>query len=161
MPPMRLPRPKSLSGLMLVGFTIVAAPLLFAIVSAALQMNRLSARSEELVQHGVRGTRNNQRMFEEIGALERTARLYQIIGSADLIEVYGRNEQRLIGTLDELMTMPVDIESRNETLALHTEAERLHEEIKRSAPASPRMAEMINAFPQLSAMASKVSNRVS
>jgi len=146
---------------MLVGFTIVAAPLLFAIVSAALQMNRLSARSEELVQHGVRGTRNNQRMFEEIGALERTARLYQIIGSADLIEVYGRNEQRLIGTLDELMTMPVDIESRNETLALHTEAERLHEEIKRSAPASPRMAEMINAFPQLSAMASKVSNRVS
>ncbi len=89
---------------MLVGFTIVAAPLLFAIVNAALQMNHLSARSEELVLHGVRGTRNNQRMFEEIGALERTARLYQIIGSADLIEVYGRNQQRLIGTLNELMS---------------------------------------------------------
>ncbi|HXI75633.1 MAG TPA: hypothetical protein VNH21_00760, partial [Steroidobacteraceae bacterium] len=158
---MRLPRPKSLSGLMLVGFTIVAAPLLFAIVNAALQMNHLSARSEELVLHGVRGTRNNQRMFEEIGALERTARLYQIIGSADLIEVYGRNQQRLIGTLNELMSMPVDAESRNETLALQAESERLHEEIKRSAPTSPRMAEMVNAFPQLSALASKVSTRVS
>ncbi len=45
--------------------------------------------------HGVRGTRNNQRMFEEIGALERTARLYQIIGSADLLDVYARNQQRL------------------------------------------------------------------
>ena len=146
---------------MLVGFTIVAAPLLFAIVNAALQMNHLSSRSEELVLHGVRGTRNNQRMFEEIGALERTARLYQIIGSADLIEVYGRNQQRLNGTLDELMAMPVDAESRNETLALQAESERLHEEIKRSAPTSPRMAEMVNAFPQLSALASKVSNRVS
>ena len=146
---------------MLVGFTIVAAPLLFAIVNAALQMNRLSARSEELVLHGVRGTRNNQRMFEEIGALERTARLYQIIGSADLIEVYGRNQQRLAGTLNELMAMPVDAESRNETLALQAESERLQEEIKRSTPTSPRMAEMVNSFPQLSALASKVSNRVS
>jgi two-component system, NtrC family, sensor histidine kinase GlrK len=146
---------------MLIGFTIVAAPLLFAIVKAALQMNRLSTRSEQLVLHGVRGTRNNQRMFEEIGALERTARLYQIIGSGDLLEVYARNEQRLIGTLNELMAMPVDAESRAETLALQTEAERLHEEIKRSPPTSPRMAEMVNAFPQLSDMASKVSNRVS
>ena len=64
---------------MLIGFTIVAAPLLFAIVNAAVQMNRLSNRSEQLVVHGMQGTRNNQRMFEEIGALERTARLYQII----------------------------------------------------------------------------------
>ena len=73
---------------MLIGFTIVAAPLIFAIVNAAVQMNRLSTRSEQLVVQGVRGTRNNQRMFEEIGALERTARLYQIIGNADLLDVY-------------------------------------------------------------------------
>src|SRR3979409_639208 len=94
---MRFPRPKSLSGLMLIGFTIVAAPLLFAIVNAAVQMKQLSTRSEELVVHGVRGTRNNQRMFEEIGALERTARLYQIIGSSDLLDVYSRNQERLAG----------------------------------------------------------------
>ena len=109
---MRFPRPKSLSGLMLIGFTIVAAPLLFAIVNAAVQMNRLSTRSEQLVVHGVQGTRNNQRMFEEIGALERTARLYQIIGSADLLDVYARNQTRLIRHLDELLTLPLDAESR-------------------------------------------------
>ena len=57
---MRFPRPKSLSGLMLVGFTIVAAPLLFAILNAGVQMNRLSNRSEQLVLHGVRATRSNQ-----------------------------------------------------------------------------------------------------
>jgi hypothetical protein len=48
---------------MLIGFTIVAAPLLFAIVNAAVQMNRLSNRSEQLVVHGVQATRNNQNMF--------------------------------------------------------------------------------------------------
>src|SRR6202020_2145169 len=161
MPPMRLPRPKALSGLMLIGFTIVAAPLRFAIVNAALQMNRLSARSEQLVVHGVRGTRNNQRMFEEIGALERTARLYQIIGTADLLDVYAPNQQRLITTLNELLTLSLDAESRNQALAIQTEAERLQNEIKLSTPNSARMAELINAFPAVSDMASKMSNRVS
>src|ERR1017187_6127686 len=102
---MRLPRPKSLSGLMLIGFTIVAAPLLFAIVNAAVQMNRLSNRSEQLVVHGIQGSRNNQSMFEEIGALERSARLYQIIPSAELLEVYARNQQRLVSTIEEPLTL--------------------------------------------------------
>ena len=146
---------------MLIGFTIVAAPLLFAIVNAALQMNRLSARSEQLVVHGVRGTRNNQRMFEELGALERTARLYQIIGSADLLDVYARNQQRLIGTLNEQLTMQLDTDSHNQTLELQAETARLQEDMRHSAPNSPHMTEIVNAYPQLSAMASKISNRVS
>src|ERR1700738_3064317 len=108
---MRLPRPKSLSGLMLIGFTIVAGPLLFAIVNAAVQMNRLSNRSEQLVKHGIQGTRNNQAMFEEIGALERTARLYQIIGNSELLDVYKRNHQRLTTTVDELLTLPIGTQS--------------------------------------------------
>src|SRR5579863_1556395 len=134
MPAMRLPRPKSLSGLMLIGFTIVAAPLLFAIVNAAVQMNRLSAQSAQLVVHGVQGTRNNQRMFEEIGALERTARLYQIIGSAELLEAYARNQQNLVGTLDELLAMPLDGGSHGDAVALRAEADRLAQELKGSAP---------------------------
>jgi two-component system, NtrC family, sensor histidine kinase GlrK len=158
---MRFPRPKSLSGLMLIGFTIVAAPLLFAIVNAAVQMNHLSTRSEQLVVQGVRGTRHNQRMFEEIGALERTARLYQIIGSADLLDVYARNQQRLVTTLNELLTLPLDAESRKEAVAIQDEAERLQKELKLSAPNSTRMADLINAFPAVSDMASKLSNRVS
>src|SRR5260370_15605795 len=157
---MRFPRPKSLSGLMLIGFTIVAAPLLFAIVNAAVQMNHLSARSEELVLHGVRGTRSNQRMFEEIGALERTARLYQIIGSADLLDVYARNQERLVATLNELLAMPLDAGSHSDAVALQAEADRLPGELKRSAPHSARMTDLIKTLPQVSEMGSTVSNRV-
>ncbi len=93
---------------MLIGFTIVAAPLLFAIVNAAVQMNRLSNRSEQLVVHGMQGTRSNQRMFEEIGALERTARLYQIIPNAELLDVYARNQERLEKAINEMLTLPLD-----------------------------------------------------
>jgi two-component system sensor histidine kinase GlrK len=146
---------------MLIGFTVVAAPLLFAIVNAAVQMNRLSNRSEQLVIHGIQGTRNNQSMFEEIGALERTARLYQIIGNAELLEVYARNHGRLTATVDELLTLPLDAQSQTDARTLLAEAGRLSRELKGAPPNSPRMAEIINAFPRMSEMASNVSNQIS
>ncbi len=146
---------------MLIGFTIVAAPLLFAIVNAALQMNRLSNRSEQLVKHGIQGTRNNQSMFEEIGALERTARLYQIIGNSELLAVYGRNHERLTATVDELLTLPLDAQSLADSRMLLVEADRLSLELKAASPNSPRMAALINSFPHMSEMASNVSNRIS
>ena len=146
---------------MLIGFTIVAAPLLFAIVNAAVQMNRLSNRSEQLVIHGIQGSRNNQNMFEEIGALERTARLYQIIGNTELLEVYTRNHDRLNTTVHELLTLPLDAQSRADADALLAEADRLSAALRAAHPNSPRIAEVINGFPHLSDMASRVSNRIS
>ncbi len=146
---------------MLVGFTIVAAPLLFAIVNAAVQMNRLSNRSEQLVVHGIQGTRNNQSMFEEIGALERTARLYQIIGNSELRDVYTRNHDRLAATIEEMLTLPLDSQLQDDARALLREADRLSTELGTAPPNSPRMAEIINSFPHLSEMASGVSNRIS
>ncbi len=146
---------------MLIGFTIVAAPLLFAIVNAAVQMNRLSNRSEQLVVHGMQGTRNNQRLFEEIGALERTARLYQIIPSAELLDVYARNQQRLAGTIEELLALPLDPQSQLDARALRSDAERLWAELKSAGPNSSRVAELINSYPQMSDLASTISNHVS
>jgi two-component system, NtrC family, sensor histidine kinase GlrK len=146
---------------MLIGFTIVAAPLLFAIVNAAVQMNRLSNRSEQLVVHGIQSTRNNQRMFEEIGALEHTARLYQIIGNADLVESYARHNDRLVTTLNDLLTLPLDAETRDETNALLAEAGRLLHVLKSSSANSAQMADLVNSFARISELASKVSNRIS
>jgi two-component system, NtrC family, sensor histidine kinase GlrK len=146
---------------MLIGFTIVATPLLFAIVNAAVQMHRLSNRSEQLVVHGMQGTRNNQSMFEEIGALERAARLYQIIGNQELRDVYTRNRDRLAATVDELLTLPLDAQSQGDARALLREADRLSTELGTAPPNSPHMAEIINSFPHLSEMASSVSNRIS
>ena len=146
---------------MLIGFTIVAAPLLFAIVNAAVQMNRLSNRSEQLVVHGIQGTRNNQNLFEEIGALERTARLYQIIGNPELLDVYDRNHARLVVTIHELLSLPLDARSRQDARDLMAESDRLAAELTAAPPNSPRMAEIINAFPHLSETASAVSNRIS
>jgi two-component system, NtrC family, sensor histidine kinase GlrK len=158
---MRLPRPKSLSGLMLIGFTIVAAPLLFAIVNAAVQMSRLSNESEQLVVRGMQGTSNNQRMFVEIASLERTARLYQILPSNDLLEVYARNQAHLDVTLNELLRLPLEEEAREDIRTLEADAERHAREVKTLPPNSQQMADLVSSYPQMSDLASTISNRVS
>ena len=158
---MRLPRPKSLSGLMLIGFTVVAAPLLFAIVDAALQMNRMSSRSEQLVVRGVQGTRNNQRMFVEIASLERSARLYQILPNNELLEGYARNQLLLENTLDELLALPLDAQAQSDVRELRADAERAAMELKAAAPNSSRMTDLVNSYPQMSDLANRISTRVS
>jgi two-component system, NtrC family, sensor histidine kinase GlrK len=158
---MRLPRPKSLSGLMLIGFTIVAAPLLFAIVNAAVQMNRLSIRSQQLVVHGMQGTRNNQRMSQEIDTLERQAQLYKATGSAEFLDVYARHHGRLVTAIHELLTLPLDEGTQAGVRDLESKADQLLQDLRRAAPNSPRMAELIAGFPQLLDAASKVSDRIS
>jgi two-component system sensor histidine kinase GlrK len=146
---------------MLIGFTIVAAPLLFAIVNAAVQMNRLSVRSQQLVAHGMQGTRNNQRMFEEIGALDRQANLYQIIGSADSLDVYAQHHARLVTAIHELLTLPLDEESQQGVRAVESKADQLLQDLKHAAPNSKNMADLIHSLPQLKDAASNVSDRIS
>ncbi len=145
---------------MLVGFTIVAAPLLFAIVNAAVQMNRLSNSSKQLVVHGMQGSRNNQRMFEELGAMERAARLYQIIGNAELLDVYTHSEQRFAATIQELLNLPLDSAAQSAARELLARTERIALEIQANPANSTRLGEIIAGFPQLSDMAGKISTRV-
>jgi len=144
---------------MLIGFTIVAAPLLFAIVSAAVQMNRLTNRSQQLVIHGVQGTRNNQLLFEDLGVLERTARLYQIIGSADLLDAYARANLRFTAAAGALLRLPIDAESREDLRTLQRQAASLLDELRSVPPNSPQMAGLIGTFPHLADLVSRVSNR--
>jgi two-component system sensor histidine kinase GlrK len=146
---------------MLIGFTIVAAPLLFAIVNAAVQMNRMSSRSEQLVVRGVQSTRNNQRMFVEIASLERTARLYQILPSNELLEAYGRNHLLLQNTVDELLTLPLDAQAQSDLKELKADAEHSWTEIKSAPPSSSRMSDLVASYAQMSDLATRISSRVS
>jgi two-component system sensor histidine kinase GlrK len=144
---------------MLIGFTIVAAPLLFAILNAAVQMNRLSNLSEQLVIHGMQGTRNNQLLFEQISALERTARLYQVIGTADLLDVYARNNARLAAAAEQLRRLPVDAQSDEDLRSLQTQTAHLLEELGAAPANSARVAAAVDSFPQITDLASRVSDR--
>ena len=59
--------------------------------------------------------------------------------SAELLEVYARNQQRLVSTIEELLTLPLDRQSQLDARALRSDADRLcgRPEIRRAEFAAP------------------------
>ena len=62
-------RPRSLSGLILLGFVAVALPLLFGTINAAIEMRNLSSASERLVTNGVAATQFTQAIVRQVASL--------------------------------------------------------------------------------------------
>jgi len=99
---MKIPRPRSLNGLILVGFGLVALPLLIAVVWALVNLDRVAAQSEEIVFTGVTAAENNRRLEERLGSLERIARQYLVLRNPDSLQIL---QQDLASIEDRLETM--------------------------------------------------------
>ena len=84
---MQFRRPRSLNGLILVGFGLVGLPLLIAVIWALYNLDRLAEQSEELVFTGVAAAENNRRLTEQIATLERAARQHQVFLNADSLQL--------------------------------------------------------------------------
>jgi two-component system, NtrC family, sensor histidine kinase GlrK len=87
---------------MLVGLGLITVPLLAAIVTAVLQMRVLAATGHRIIVEGVTTARASQALFAEIAALERTARLYNVLNDAKLLDVYRGEDERLTATREQL-----------------------------------------------------------
>lgn len=88
-------RPRSLSGIALLGLALIAIPLVAALVTGAVQMRRLAEASERVVAEGVQGTRLTQDLFAQSTLLERQVRLYQVLDDPKITEAYASIGARL------------------------------------------------------------------
>src|SRR6185369_380153 len=86
--PMQWGRPKALSGLMLVGLALMAVPLRVAVLTAVLEIRALADTAQKIVIQGVTNAPASPALFGQIASLERTARLYDVLNDAKLLELY-------------------------------------------------------------------------
>jgi two-component system sensor histidine kinase GlrK len=87
---------------MLVGVALIAVPLLVAILTAVLQIRDLAETGQKIVVQGVTGARASQALFGQIASLERTARLYDVLGDPKLLDLYRTQDERLSATREQL-----------------------------------------------------------
>jgi len=102
---MKFPRPQSLNGLILVGFGLVALPLVIAVIWALFNLDRLAEQSERLVVTGVSAAENNQLLAEQAGNLERVARQYLILRSTDSLALLRQDLRRFEENLDDIQPL--------------------------------------------------------
>jgi two-component system sensor histidine kinase GlrK len=153
-------RPRSLTGLILLGFVIVALPALLGTISAAIEMRNLSAASERLVVNGVAATRYTQALVRQVSSLERTVRLYQIIPRPALLDTFRQNRDLLNKTLADFAALPGDAAERADGI------ERMRDSIARISRAvdsksTSQITRTLREFTELSRDAGKLSNLAS
>jgi two-component system sensor histidine kinase GlrK len=119
---MRFPRPRSLNGLILVGFGLVALPLLLAVVWALVNLDRVAAQSEQLVFTGVTAAENNRRINEQLSSLERVARQYQILKNPDSLLLMRQDLQTFRTLLNTMSPLVIEVDETELSTALGTEA---------------------------------------
>ncbi len=118
---------------MLLGLALIAGPLLVAVIDAAIQISKLAKTSEELVQEGVQSARLSQLMYADINSLQRTVRLYNVLGNVKMLDSYRDTDQRLASTRSQLARL-LDGEPTRRSLE---DFQATHNEISRAVSSTP------------------------
>jgi two-component system sensor histidine kinase GlrK len=150
-------RPRSINGLIVLGFGLVTLPLLVAIAWAAYQMDRLARDSEVLVLVGVEATRLSQEIVELIPDLERTARLYSVLGNADLVVLYQKNQDQLLGTIDTLTRLSDQANVKGWLAMLSAKSTRIAYTLSRDPVDQEALTAVLTEFPSLESTAREVA----
>jgi two-component system sensor histidine kinase GlrK len=155
---MRWPRPKSLTGLMLLGLALISGPLLFAVVDAAIQINRLSQTSQDLVREGVQSARLSQSLIADIASLGRTVRLYQVLKDPKVLPGYRDTDQRLATIRAQMAQLLNDEPTRK----LLDDFATMHNEISRAVETTPpdsiTFANILTQIDRLNDLASAITS---
>jgi two-component system sensor histidine kinase GlrK len=109
---MRFLQPNSFPRLLVVGFAMVALPLILALVNNALSINQFASRSQRAVQQAVQSTQASRQLAELLAALERNARQMAILGDRSLLDAYEANRAALLEVAKAFETLPFDAEQR-------------------------------------------------
>src|SRR6185312_12740791 len=132
--PMRLTYPRSFLALLLIGFSIVAAPLLFALFSNSIAFERLAGLSEQAVHSAVRVTQSSRTLLSTLTALERSARQYAVAGEATFLDAYRTNRQRYLEMAKNLDAMALSDEQRAALGAIRRDEAAINDRITRLGP---------------------------
>jgi two-component system sensor histidine kinase GlrK len=92
----------SLVTLLLVAFSLVLLPLLFALGSAWYSLEKLVSDSQRVVYQSVRLTHGSRILLEQLLAMERSARQYLVLADLALIENYHNARESFITELKGL-----------------------------------------------------------
>jgi two-component system, NtrC family, sensor histidine kinase GlrK len=159
---MRWLLPKSLNGFLLLGLVTLAGPLLFGILNATVQMQRLALTSQRLVADSVRTTRLSQDMYAQIELLERSARTYLVLADPSVLVPFRDHDQRVSEIAGALHQALRAASAHSQLNGLTDELDHIRSLVLLDKPPATRLpperaAQIDQAFTRLSDLASDIA----
>ncbi len=146
---MRFYRPKSIRRLLLVGYMLVVAPLLIALVHATYEVDRLVAQGQRALFATVRATQSSQLLLEAITDMERNARQFKVLGDQALLEVYNENHQKFVDTVRRLLALNLPQSQRDRLLLMQRVEAGITRTLSQHPYDAPETAQAVDGFAEL------------
>ncbi|ADJ29153.1 sensor histidine kinase [Nitrosococcus watsonii] len=100
-------RLNSFITLILGGFLIVAVPLSAGLIFAAVQMEHLARQSTVAVYKSVQVTQGSRILVQQLIAMERAARQFQVLDDPALYRAYMANRRKFKDILEQMLELPL------------------------------------------------------
>jgi two-component system, NtrC family, sensor histidine kinase GlrK len=156
-------RPKSFITLILGGFCIVAVPLSVGLIIAAVQMEYLARQSAAAVYKSVQVTQGSRILVQQLIAMERAARQFQVLNDPVLYEAYRTNRGKFRDILEQLLALSLNKEQQQRFETLARQENALYSLLSVYASDSEASKRAVNKFADLSEQAQDLlaeSNRL-
>lgn len=148
-------RPSSIIQLILIGFAVVALPLMVALVYAVTSVDKLAAQSQRVISHAVKATEDGRMMAEQITVMERNLRQYQVLGDKALLRVYEGNRKSFATTIASLIELPLPDRLQQVLARLRNEEFRFYKLVHGSQDALADL-DVADTFAQLADLAQQI-----
>lgn len=100
--------PRSFLGLIVVGFLLVALPLIAALVTGAYYIDRMTKQSQEAVYRAVQATQTTREIINRVGIMERAVRQYLVLRDPMFMQSYLENHLLFEEKTQHLQKLLVD-----------------------------------------------------
>jgi two-component system, NtrC family, sensor histidine kinase GlrK len=154
---MQLRYPTSFLSLLLVGFAIVALPLIAGLVSNAFTIERLSEQSQKAVYNATLATQSARQLGALALAMERSARFYAVSGDKELVASYERTRETWAAQLRQLQSLPLTAELNAAVSRLRDIENDAYTAISKETPSSALQSRMERDFAEISSRAQKLN----
>ena len=109
---MPLLQPDSFPKLLVIGFAMVALPLIIALTNNAITIDQFANRSQHAVHQAVQSTQSSRRLAELLATLERNAKQVVILGNRTPLQAYEANRASFQQAVAEFGALQLDAEQR-------------------------------------------------
>ena len=128
---MKMRRPRTLLGLVLLGLAFVTVPLLIAIGNAVLKLGQLAIESEAVLGDSATATLQNEKLVSLLSGMERNAlqylQLQGVVASAsELLNLYDSDQVAFEESLAALTSLPKDPDIAEQLRRLTSISKEVH-----------------------------------
>lgn len=142
--------PQSFLKLLLVGFLLVALPLVVALITSAIAVDRLANLSQTAVYQAVQATQSSRRLSELLTAMERSARQILILNDRSLLDAYKISRAQFEETTLQFAALPLDAAQRAELDSIVKTEQQIFDALANPALKPKTLQSQVSRFVELS-----------